>query len=85
MLVFLQPTRKLESRDFILVSTMDRIIPSAEAILEKEKKERSLTVDIAVIAGFGDFCLRFKKYLEVKSSEPDYTARSTPKSDPDHS
>jgi len=52
---------------------MDEHIPSAEAILERTKKERPLTVDASVVASFGDLCESLRAYLknlcEVKTTE----------------
>lgn len=43
---------------------MDEPMPSAEAILERTKKERPLTVDASVVASFGDLCESLRAYLQ---------------------
>jgi len=73
---------------------MDEHIPSAEAILERTKKERPLSIDASVVAAFGDLCESLRAYLqnlcELKISErtpltylgPAGSGRSKPESDP---
>jgi len=39
-------------------------MPSAEAILERTKKERPLTVDASVVASFGDLYESLRAYLQ---------------------
>ena len=43
---------------------MDEHMPSAEAILERTKKERPLTVDASVVASFGDLYESLRAYLQ---------------------
>ena len=43
---------------------MDESIPSAEAILERTKKERPLTVEASVVASFGDLYESLRAYLQ---------------------
>ena len=53
---------------------MDESIPSAEAILERTKKERPLTVEVSVVASFGDLYESLRAYLQnlcvLKSTHP---------------
>ena len=39
-------------------------MPSAEAILERTKKERPLTIDASVVASFGDLYESLRAYLQ---------------------
>jgi hypothetical protein len=64
-------------------------MPSAEAILERTKKERPLTVDASVVASFGDLYESLRAYLQnlckVKTTtnwEPVDSAQSKPESVP---
>ena len=66
---------------------MDEHMPSAEAILERTKKERPLTVDASVVASFGDLYESLRAYLQnlckVKTTtnwEPVDSAQSKPES-----
>ncbi len=43
---------------------MDEHMPSAEAILERTKKERPLTVDASVVASFGDLYESLRAYMK---------------------
>jgi hypothetical protein len=68
---------------------MDEHMPSAEAILERTKKERPLTVDASVVASFGDLYESLRAYLQnlckVKTTtnwEPVDSAQSKPESVP---
>lgn len=53
---------------------MDESMTSAEAILERTRKERPLTVDASVVASFGDLYESLRAYLqnlcELKSTRP---------------
>ena len=71
---------------------MDESIPSAEAILERTKKERPLTVEASVVASFGDLYESLRAYMknlcELKSTTnlgPVDNDRSKQESDPVHS
>ena len=44
---------------------MEHTFPSAEAILDKAKKERPLTLEAPVIASFGDLCSSLRAYVET--------------------
>jgi hypothetical protein len=68
---------------------MDEHMPSAEAILERTKKERPLSVDASVVASFGDLYESLRAYLQnlckVKTTtnwEPVDSAQSKPESVP---
>jgi len=68
---------------------MDEHMPSAEAILERTKKERPLTVDASVVASFGDLCESLRAYLQnlcehktTMNWGPVDSGRSKPESDP---
>jgi hypothetical protein len=43
---------------------MDEHMPSAEAILERTKKERPLTIEASVVASFGDLYESLRAYLQ---------------------
>ena len=64
-------------------------MPSAEAILERTKKERPLIVDASVIASFGDLYESLRAYLQnvcerkiTTNWGPVDSGRSKPESDP---
>jgi hypothetical protein len=44
---------------------MEHTFPSAEAIIDKAKKERPLTLEVSVVASFGDLCSSLRAYVET--------------------
>jgi len=62
----LRQKQKLESVVFhIYLVNMEHTFPLAEAIIEKAKKERPLTLEVSVIASFGDLCSSLRAYVET--------------------
>jgi hypothetical protein len=62
----LQQKQKLELVVFrIYLVNMEHTFPSAEAILDKAKKERPLTLEVSVVASFGDLCSSLRAYVET--------------------